>query len=316
MAEDNVSHPITHPSSDHDEPAHEANNIPPSQPTTTTTTTTTATIRLPVGPGRGRKSGAGTYHMAERIHFLNIMLEVLPIGPEQWAEVTSRHAETYAGREVESLRRKYTELHRKNIPSGDPNIPEDIRLAKRIKYDIGCKADIGGDEDSYDVSRNTFGRESQAAEMNFGSLPPQAVEASHANNSSPSSTSTYRSRSKVTKPVDFMQVYQMQILQEAKERREDRRLKSEERREDRRDRNDDRVAMLELVTTVVAGIGSSVASYFGNSSRPATVPTRKRNRSVDVESSSEGENDSGNESATLVHADENRRMRNDRRGPD
>ena len=82
--------------------------------------------------------------MAEKLNMLTIMSEILPIGPEQWSAVSSRHAEKFPGREVESLRRKFTELHRKSVPSGDPNIPEDIRIAKKIKFEIGVKADIGG----------------------------------------------------------------------------------------------------------------------------------------------------------------------------
>ena len=86
----------------------------------------------------------GTYTMAEKLHMLTIMSEVLPIGPEQWSAVSLRHAEKYHGREVESLRRKFTELHQKSVPSGDPNMPDDIRMAKKVKFDIGVKADIGG----------------------------------------------------------------------------------------------------------------------------------------------------------------------------
>ena len=98
--------------------------------------------------------------MPEKLYFSSIMLEVLQIRPEQWAFVTSRHAEKYPGRETESLRRKFMELYCKSIPSGDPNIPEDVQMAKKVKYEIGVKADIDGDEDSYDVTTNTFRKES------------------------------------------------------------------------------------------------------------------------------------------------------------
>ena len=89
-----------------------------------------------------------------------IMSEVLPIDTEQWVIVTSRHAETYSGRELESLRHKFTELHMKNIPTGYPNMPEDVRLAKKVKYEIGIKANLGGNEDIYDITTKTFGNES------------------------------------------------------------------------------------------------------------------------------------------------------------
>ena len=158
------------PSNDEDEP----DNPPQVNPiAATTTTTTTSRVARAVRPIiRGRRNGAGTYHMAERCNFLRIMLEVLPIGPDQWAEVASRYSVNFPGREADSIRRKYNELHKKNVPSGDPNIPEDIQLARRVKYEIGIKADVCGDEDSYTVESNTFGNESQAVDMPPGRPTP------------------------------------------------------------------------------------------------------------------------------------------------
>ena len=43
----------------------------------------------------------------------------------------------FLGRYVDSLRRKYTSIHREKVPTGDPNMPEEVRLAKKLKYMIG-----------------------------------------------------------------------------------------------------------------------------------------------------------------------------------
>ena len=85
-----------------------------------------------------------------------------------------------------------------------------------------------------------------------------------------------------------MEIFQLQMLQEAKERREDRRDKAEERN-----------AMMQLVTSVVAGIGSSVASYLESkvpspSSLPIFKPKKKKRRVLEVDSSSD-DSDSEND---------------------
>ena len=76
MDEVNETHPIIHtspPSSDHDAPINQPEEnqvIPISTPTTSTATATaTATIPHPVVSTRGRRSGAGTYFMPEKINF-------------------------------------------------------------------------------------------------------------------------------------------------------------------------------------------------------------------------------------------------------
>ena len=102
-------------------------------------------------------------------------------------------------------------------------------MAKRIKYDIGVKVDIGGDEDCYDVITNNFGRESQARDRNYSDHSTQ-IKPFHATDLSPPSTSTYRVRSKQVKHVDFMQIFQLQMMQETKERwEEDLHNKAEDR---------------------------------------------------------------------------------------
>ena len=61
----------------------------------------------------GRRPGAGNYSIDENIqHFLTIMDDVLPIGPEEWDDVVARHAVNFPGRDVDSIRRKFSTLHR------------------------------------------------------------------------------------------------------------------------------------------------------------------------------------------------------------
>ena len=62
------------------------------------------------------------YRQCELMHMLEIMHSILPIGPMEWDLVVEAHTATYEGRDVDSIRRKYTSLHRRKIPTGDPNI--------------------------------------------------------------------------------------------------------------------------------------------------------------------------------------------------
>ena len=94
--------------------------------------------------GGGISVGAGTYYLIEKMNFLGIMEKVLPIGPEQWAEVASQHSVLFSGQDVDSIRRKYHTLQSMGIPTGDLLCPADVKLSKKIKYDIGVKADLGG----------------------------------------------------------------------------------------------------------------------------------------------------------------------------
>ena len=54
------------------------------------------------------------------------------------------HPVEFPGQDVDSLRRKYTSIHVKKVPTGDPNIPEEMRLAKKVKYMIGDHTQLGG----------------------------------------------------------------------------------------------------------------------------------------------------------------------------
>ena len=45
------------------------------------------------------------------MHLLQIMETVVPIGPTEWDEVLDQHCEVFPGRDVDSLRRKYTTQH-------------------------------------------------------------------------------------------------------------------------------------------------------------------------------------------------------------
>jgi hypothetical protein len=78
------------------------------------------------------------------MNMLGIILEVLPISGDDWLlDVLEAHSLDFPGREVDSLRRKFSPLHRKKIPAGDARCPKEVKLAKRIKHNISLCADVG-----------------------------------------------------------------------------------------------------------------------------------------------------------------------------
>ena len=65
--------------------------------------------------------------------------------------VKAQHAVHYLGRDVPSLKQKYNALHRLQIPTGNPNMPDKVQQVKRIKHTIGLKADLGDREEEFDL---------------------------------------------------------------------------------------------------------------------------------------------------------------------
>ena len=66
------------------------------------------------------------------------MEEILPIGTSEWERVWERHDVDFQAKErtPESLKRKFQELARKKIPTGDPQCPPYVRKAKHIYHKI------------------------------------------------------------------------------------------------------------------------------------------------------------------------------------
>jgi hypothetical protein len=93
----------------------------------------------------------------EMLNLLSIMKDLMPIGGDEWDEVLDRHSLRFPGREeVDSLRRKFGQLHRKSTPAGDPMCPAEVKLAKRIKYQISSRADIGDGTKEMDLVAGAF----------------------------------------------------------------------------------------------------------------------------------------------------------------
>lgn len=77
----------------------------------------------------------------ELYDMLNIISDILPVGKTEWVMVGNRYNKMYPmmQRNMENIRRKYNTLANAKIPTGNPNMPEENEMAKRIKMELNKK---------------------------------------------------------------------------------------------------------------------------------------------------------------------------------
>ena len=219
------------------------------------------------------RAGQGNYGKVEIMHLLRILERVNPIGSEEWTQCTEEHRILYPGRCKESIKRKYATLYRKGIPTGDPNCPEEVRLAKKIKWAIGARASIGDGDEEFNLEETTFNSNDNDPDPDPPPLllpgpvadPPLLDDDSYVDPAVVQDESmvqavpprrrpvkrSYRGKdvSKDALKQDFFQLYHMQFLQQQQDREDDRKARAEERREDRR-RHD---SMMSMIVAMMAG---------------------------------------------------------------
>ena len=83
-------------------------------------------------PPTSMRRGKG-FTKAETTTLLKVIEEILPIDAEAWNEVHDVFNSKHTPHGVKGLKRKFNKLANKPVPTGNPNMPEDIRLAKSIK---------------------------------------------------------------------------------------------------------------------------------------------------------------------------------------
>ena len=75
---------------------------------------------------------------AETTTLLKTIEQILPIDVEAWNEVHDVFNSKHTPHGVEGLNRKFNKLTNKPVPTGNPNMPEDVKLAKSIKSKLLC----------------------------------------------------------------------------------------------------------------------------------------------------------------------------------
>ena len=83
-------------------------------------------------PPASMRRGKG-FTKAETTTLLKAIERILPIDAEGWTEVHDIFNSKHSPQGVEGLKRKFNKLANKPVPTGNLNIPEDVKLAKSIK---------------------------------------------------------------------------------------------------------------------------------------------------------------------------------------
>ncbi len=79
-----------------------------------------------------------SYSTEEVDSFLDLLEKNLPISATAWEKVAELHLMWYPKlkQPVDSLKRKFKELHNKENPTGDPLCPPAVFRAKRLRVEI------------------------------------------------------------------------------------------------------------------------------------------------------------------------------------
>ena len=103
-------------------------------------------------PPSRSKRGVG-YSQIEVDSLLDLLEEHLPVCNAEWRQIADLHKCNFPAKDcsVDSLKRKYQDLYRVKMPSGDPFMPADVRRAKEIQKrreeKINSSDCEGGDDD-------------------------------------------------------------------------------------------------------------------------------------------------------------------------
>ena len=91
-----------------------------------------------------KAEAAARFTEEESLVLVNTIRDVLPIGSDEWDTVTSlwNGNPAFPHRSTVALRRKYNALRRKKAPTGDPNVPEDVLIAKDAARQIEAKGHV------------------------------------------------------------------------------------------------------------------------------------------------------------------------------
>ncbi|KAG9399158.1 hypothetical protein AC1031_012120 [Aphanomyces cochlioides] len=202
----------------------------------------------------GRGSG---FTKSEVESLLELLETYLPLCTTEWEAVLKKHEQRYPAqnRTVDSIRRKFANLYRAAIPTGDPLIPHEVRRAKTIRSKMNERAAMGdGSEiDDYEIDHHEDMQEEVESEQLIDKPPNNSFLADDQDApAAATSTSSVASSFSGPRPLvrkrfkqenedasTMLELMKMQMLLEEKrlqierERREDERQRREEERRER-----------------------------------------------------------------------------------
>ena len=93
--------------------------------------------------------------MTETWYLLNLIGTVRPGGQNDWDRITEAYNEKFEGgdryRDRDSLKRRFSALHTRKVPTGDADCPKEVRAAKDLVRYIESRCDAGEGVDESDL---------------------------------------------------------------------------------------------------------------------------------------------------------------------
>ncbi|KAG9404772.1 hypothetical protein AC1031_004977 [Aphanomyces cochlioides] len=170
--------------------------------------------------------------------------EALPLCTTEWESVLGLHELRYPGqgRTVDSIKRKFSSLYRRQIPTGDPHIPPEVRKAKSIRLKMTERADMGdgtegggllssGDELDNDGDDSQIQEGSDEIEQQFDDQD-QTSDAFERSLSTQYARPLVSKRMKTASSDQASSIYkmmEMQMLMEEQRRSDEREIREQER---------------------------------------------------------------------------------------
>lgn len=198
---------------------------------------------------------------------LDLIGDVLPISQDEWEEVERRHVSVYSDleRNKETLKRKFQSLYLKKMPTGDPNCPPNVRLAKQLYQEIRQKSELSdGEAEEYepepdDATDNNNDHHLDTTYVDNNNIPSNAAVPININTKSTlMTTPVIRVGSRTAPPDPIDKVIKLMLIQKEADREERklkeqaRELEAEERRAElRQAREDNRTFMQMLMLNLV-----------------------------------------------------------------
>ncbi|VEU37861.1 unnamed protein product [Pseudo-nitzschia multistriata] len=234
--------------------------------------------------GSGRKAGTANYSEKELITLMTLIKEILPIGKSDWDMVVHRHGQNYPyGRSKDSIKTKFNRLRRMKTPTGNPNIPESVQLAREAHHLIGIKANIGNGEETFDPVKG-FINDEDDEDLEEALTPPGAKSSNRTASTSNAMTDDLdtpiivkkRSYGRLKKEMNHQDAVLKDYLMRQDKRDADRDKKADEREAQRERREKERdqrwLTMAETIASSMASTMASTVALALNSSnkRPRT----------------------------------------------
>ena len=221
----------------------------------------------------GKRKGEYTqarFTLEELEDLMDIVEQILPIGPNQWEQVENDFNTIYPARmrTTDNLRRQFNKQCKKKAPTGDPNIPSYIRKAKNAQRDIIAKGNavmLGQDSDTESTVLKDISNSNTKSFKASKSNSDQEKNSDMVEKKAP--VKRQNKKSDVTSTTDaILQAFlaSESAAREAQLRREEREARQEKLRawkdRQREKRSDTRMfQMMQYMATVAAGLSGAKA---------------------------------------------------------